>query len=419
MKKKDHILNILFILLLATASTWLIGYGLLQRQIAQQNYSYTNVEAQQLNSFAAAQYAFGRKAHLLNDLETATQYYRIAVSVDPLQIGAWLKLAEVRRDLGDVVTARKIVRYTHNLAGKVLRWKWSETLLAHELDMEGFFRENVNYLVSHNKMTSDAIRLAYRRYFEQDTSVIAVLQPENRVAYLEWLMRWNRVDGARSAWASVREKERNDPTLRIPYVHFLIGHNHVDEARTLWNSHADQAGITNAGFEEELLLSGFGWRSRNPRDDQWITKRVRDREMPGNHVLQIGFSGKENVTFHHFYQIVAVDALQPYRLSYRYRSKEITTDQGPFVEISGYNCEGLYEKGPMILGSNEWQEETMAFVVPETCKAIVVRLRRARSHRFDCKIKGTLWLDDFRLEPLGEIFKQTADAASEQLKVVQ
>jgi hypothetical protein len=109
---------------------------------------------------------------------------------------------------------------------------------------------------------------------------------------------------------------------------------------------------------------------------------------------------EENISFHHFYQIVPVVPLQPYRLSYRWKSKWITTDQGPFVEIYGYDQKGLHHKGPMIKGTNLWHTETLEFTPPEKCNAVVIRLRRLKSRRFDSKIAGTLWLDDFKIEKL-------------------
>jgi hypothetical protein len=90
--------------------------------------------------------------------------------------------------------------------------------------------------------------------------------------------------------------------------------------------------------------------------------------------------------------------MQPYRLSYGWKSKWISTDQGPFVEVYGYDQQGLYLKGPMITGTHLWRTETLEFTPPEECHAVVVRLRRLPSRRFDSKIAGTLWLDDFKLE---------------------
>jgi hypothetical protein len=51
----------------------------------------------------------------------------------------------------------------------------------------------------------------------------------------------------------------------------------------------------------------------------------------------------------------------------------------------------------MMLGSVQWQEETIVFTAKDTCSAVVVRVRRLPSRRFDSKIAGTLWLDDFHL----------------------
>ena len=93
--------------------------------------------------------------------------------------------------------------------------------------------------------------------------------------------------------------------------------------------------------------------------------------------------------------------MQSYRLSYGWKSKWITTDQGPFVEIYGYDQKGLYHKGPMITGTNLWHTEAIEFAPPEECHAVVVRLRRLPSRRFDSKIAGTLWLDDFKIEEVG------------------
>jgi len=42
----------------------------------------------------------------------------------------------------------------------------------------------------------------------------------------------------------------------------------------------------------------------------------------------------------------------------------------------------------------------MEFTVPEDCHAVVIRLHRRPSNRFDNKIAGMLWLDDFKLDKM-------------------
>jgi hypothetical protein len=52
----------------------------------------------------------------------------------------------------------------------------------------------------------------------------------------------------------------------------------------------------------------------------------------------------------------------------------------------------------MIDPSLEWQKETIFFSIPENCHAIDLRVMRTRSNRFDSKIQGKMWIDNFQLE---------------------
>jgi hypothetical protein len=52
----------------------------------------------------------------------------------------------------------------------------------------------------------------------------------------------------------------------------------------------------------------------------------------------------------------------------------------------------------MMLITNSWQKGTIDFTLPEACRAVVIRLRRLPSKRFDSLISGKVRLDDFRLE---------------------
>ncbi len=120
----------------------------------------------------------------------------------------------------------------------------------------------------------------------------------------------------------------------------------------------------------------------------------------GKYALRISFAGRQNISFQNIYQIIPVIPLERLRLNYAWKSKGISTDQGPFIEIVGYDQKGLFQSGPMITGTHTWREESIEFRPPAGCRAVVVRVRRRPSNRFDSKIKGSLWLDNFRLENL-------------------
>ena len=134
--------------------------------------------------------------------------------------------------------------------------------------------------------------------------------------------------------------------------------------------------------------------------------RIKQGAHEGKYALRISFDGRQNISFHNLYQIVPVVPLERFRLRYAWKSTGITTDQGPFIEIVGYDQKGFSQSGPMITGTHTWREEAIEFEVPAGCRAVVVRVRRRSSHRFDSKIKGSFWLDNFRLEILSPEKKQ-------------
>jgi hypothetical protein len=251
-------------------------------------------------------------------------------------------------------------------------------------------------------LTKDTLHLLDFHFHNNTSAVVNALQSKNLVSYLKWLMRWRRVDDAGTVWQRIVREGDLDPDVVLQYTHFLVGQKKILAAREVWDQSNDDTGMTNAGFEKEITQRGFDWRYKEDKKGNWEIRRVGSAVSDESHALRIWFAGEENIAFHHLYQIVPVKPLQPYRLSYRWKSKWITTDQGLFVQIYGYDQRGFHRRGPMITGTNLWHTEMIEFTPPEGCNAVVVRLRRNRSHRFDSKIAGTLWLDDFKLEKIAQ-----------------
>jgi hypothetical protein len=317
---------------------------------------------------------------------------------DPLFMDAWLKLAEAEIEAGNAGLARKISAFCHTKITQVLRWKQPQTLLAHDLGMQDIFRHNLNYLVDHNKYISDIFYLLDVHTKYETDRALALLARGNRQAYLKWLMRWKRDEAARTTWEAIEADGDVTDALLQDYVHFLVSQKDVAPAALLWRQHTGLDGPVNAGFEDEIMGRGFGWRMSNSRNEKsWRGRRVYGQSRKGTHALRIFFQGKGNFDWHHIYQVVPVTPERSYQLTYWWKSKSITTDQGPFVEIYSYDIKGLYKKGPMVVGSRDWEQVNVEFTAPADCHAVVMRLRRKESLRFDNKIQGVLWVDDFAL----------------------
>ncbi len=349
----------------------------------------------------------GIHARLLQQPEMAAGFFRQAVSQDTLFIDAWLRLAETEAALGRKEKAKKILTFTTDMTDQVFRWKWSQMVLASELGMDACLYRNTNYLLSKKRLEQDALQLLHTHLGSDARAVIAVLKPVNLAAYLDWLMRWGMTDQSLTVWQAMTAYAQPNKKIALNYAHFLLNHKRITPSVDIWKKYTGSAGLTNPGFEKKISGLGYDWRHWMEKDGTWASKRINTQFAEGTHALRITFNGKKNISFHHLYQIFTVDPQTKYRLTYAWKSRDITTDQGPFVEVYGYDKKGLYRAGPMIMGTHGWHKETIMFETTADSRAAVVRLRRRTSKRFDSKIRGVLWIDDFQLKKV-DVSKQEA-----------
>jgi len=385
---------------------WLLYFNWLQRPIHYRTYSFSLEESNRLRLFGRAQYAHGLHAWFQNDPETAAGFFRKAVSQDLFFMDSWLKLAEAEAAMGNSEKSRDILTFTTVMTGGVFRWQWPQMLLASDLGMDTILYRNTNYLLSRRVLTQDSLQLLNIHFGGDVTAAMSVLDADNLVLYLNWLMQWGMTGDTLTVWRKIRENGKPETEIGLQFAHFLLGKKRVAESMSVWQEYLSLDGITNAGFENEITQRGFDWRHWGDKDGNWTIERVSQGVYEGKYALRISFAGRQNISFQNIYQIVPVIPLERFRLSYVWKSDGITTDQGPFIEIVGYDQNGLSQSGPMITGTHKWREESIEFRPPAGCRAVVVRVRRRPSHRFDSKIKGSFWLDNFRLEILSSEEKQ-------------
>ena len=386
-------------LMLMVLSSWLLIHNWQHRTILHKDYAFQAEEQHKFRHFPKALYDIGLKFWFDNDTAAAAPFFREAGMQDVLFVDAWLKLAQAETVLGNSDKAQTILQYLGKLTRNIIRWKWEQTLLANELGMEDLLFGNINFTVKHGIKVQDAFQL-FDGYLNKNVMrAIQVLDTANLIFYLEWMMRWDRVDDAKILWQKIMASGIQNEDIQLKYIHFLVSQKQVKQAADIRRQNVgDIDSMTNAGFENEITGRGFDWRYTANQKGKWTIRRTLSGALSGAQCLKIRFEGKENISFSHLYQIVPIDPLTPYRLTYHWRSRDLTTDQGPFVDIYGYDCKGFYAKGAMMLDTHGWQKQDIEFTAPKDCHAVVVRLHRRPSHRFDSKIAGRLWLDDFRLE---------------------
>ena len=157
----------------------------------------------------------------------------------------------------------------------------------------------------------------------------------------------------------------------------------------------DGNGITNGSFENEKILGGgFDWKIAGVKG----AKVGFDRSVAceGKSSIRITFDGKENVDFHHVYQIVLLKPNTDYLLKAYIKTQEVTTKSGLKIEVYGIGS-AFHGSSESVVGDNDWKELTVTFRTTPQSQAGVVRVRREKTDKFDRLISGTVWIDDVRL----------------------
>jgi hypothetical protein len=386
----------LLTLIMTALSIWILQYGISWHVTQNRQYSFSNAEIPTMKYFAEGWYNYGLKAWYENNTNLAADYFRKTLSINVFHVDAWLKLAQMETGSGNTQVASDILKFTNSMTREVVQWKWPQILLARELKFDDIFWENINFVIPYRQFQDEALHLLDTQLSSDSTKTLKILEIQNWPYYLYWLMKWNRTEDTFHVWRAMVEKQIVDDDLFQRYINYLVSKKEIRQAAMIRKDYTGMDGLANPGFELPLSNSGFGWRSRTGA--HWEIQRIRSKVMEGDYALQVIFSGKENIDFKHLSQIVPALPEKTYRIAFWWRSKDLTTDQRPFIEIRGLDCKDAYWKSDMVPASTDWKQQIFIFSIPKSCNAVSIGLRRNPSHRFDNKISGALWLDHFELE---------------------
>ena len=237
-------------------------------------------------------------------------------------------------------------------------------------------------------------------------AIVPHVDPDNYTLFLDRCMKGHETEAALALWEKMKSSlTPSDENQALGFCDFLIGERRITDARRLWSrTMQKEAGlIYNGDLEKEPLNRAFGWRFG--RHKNVTLDRSVIAPFKGAYSLHLHFHGTANVDYHHARQIVplahtSITGGRTYKLTFAQRSRNLTTDQGVFLEVTCYGYDGLSIRSTPLTGDQDWKTETLKVVVPEGCEAIQLRIRRNESLMFDNKISGDYWLDSVQLEPL-------------------
>jgi hypothetical protein len=247
----------------------------------------------------------------------------------------------------------------------------------------------------------------FRYYDAEELPVAAVLEggiPPTVDAAGSWLahvIERNDRQGAALTWAWMRGNSVTSPPLMNQYAAFLIARGDLDGAAHEWNTFYSQARpeggnlLFNGGFEHPLTGGPLDWNISPQNGVQASIDQKTAHSGPAS--VRIDFPGTDNVAF----QGVSSSAVvydSTVRLSVFFKSNGITTDEGVRVAVADAQRPDRFSfVSDPLTGSTDWRKLEYSFTLPAQTRLLRITVVRRPSLKFDNKIAGTAWFDDFEL----------------------
>jgi hypothetical protein len=239
--------------------------------------------------------------------------------------------------------------------------------------------------------------------------------PRTAEAYAEalsFLVGEHNATAAVEAWDRLIARDPHADWRRaFGLTDLLVAQDKFEEAGTVWRQairtdDGNAAGYTgnslvyNGGFERDIAGGGFGWRQTDVLGAEFDYDT--DLKHSGNRSARLMFDGTKNLSYQELLQYVLVASGRRYRFQGFMRTNEISTESGMQFEIVDPKDQANLD----ICTQNEtgtapWTLEQIDFTTGPRTRMIMIRIARKPSERLDNKIRGTVWIDDVSLVPLG------------------
>jgi len=191
----------------------------------------------------------------------------------------------------------------------------------------------------------------------------------------------------------------------------LVAQERYDEAALVWRQATAPEAVAlpaevhgsliyDGGFETDVSGGGFGWQQTDvPGADFDYDTEVKHSGLRSARII---FDGTQNLNYEQLFQYVIVSPGTHYRFHGNLHTDQIMTESGMRFEIlDPTDPKSLDVLTPNETGTIPWTLEEADFATGPHTHIILVQVRRKPSERLDNKIRGTVWVDDVGIVPVG------------------
>lgn len=342
------------------------------------------------------------------DLKKAARYFQKAIEKNPLEQEYWLHLARIYQRMGEAGASEHALENAILVFPTSYRGRWvAGNLLLQRGKLERAL-PHFSYILVHYPNQSTLVYEIWGKAVVDPDFILERLIPEDPSSlnrYLAYLYGTKDTKSAKKTWAKLASLGfKADRHQTIRHIDFLISRRDLTEAAQVWKARLQEEGlavpsdgntVTNGGFEREKVLGGgFDWRIGTVAGAE--VSFDHSVAFAGKNSLKIAFNGKENVDFHHVFQYVALKPNTDYLLRALMKTQGITTKSGLKMEVLGLGPR-FYGASESLTGDHDWSEVMVPFRTPALSQGGMIRVRRARTDKFDRFIAGTVWLDNVQI----------------------
>ncbi len=338
-------------------------------------------------------------AHLLDTsghLEQALPLYRLSLDRDPFNTPAWLLVALGEERLRHAQAARdayqNAFRYEPNYAESY--WMYANFLLRHGRRYESLqaFRRLLERGPAYAGPTFETLsHIATATEIER--AVLPTGSPVE-LAYLGFSLRKGDPAAASRTWNRLGTRRLQVSADDVTALCRLL----PAQSHSMWaewaaaRGYTPSAQITNGRFDFEPIGGPYDWVFHSSAALDIFRDTSTYLTPPASaHLLFTGAGDFDGTGLEQWLQL---EKGRSYRLSFAWRTRNLTSDRPPAIELWGERLIAALAAEP---GTASWRREIILFTAPAgTVRLLVVRHRGTTP---DSSIAGDLWLDDFRIDP--------------------
>jgi hypothetical protein len=248
--------------------------------------------------------------------------------------------------------------------------------------------------------------------------------PASQMRLAQFLIKQASAVEAGLVFSRIDRTERLRFPETNPFLSAVIQSGNGALARSLW---ADLVGasaselplIWNGGFELPIgkTLNQFDWTT-TPTDYARVSIDT-GAVHSGSRSLRIDFAGRDTTRLDgEIKQLIVLRPGGRYRLEFYVRTEGLVSPEGPRIQVAESGSGRVTAvSDPVPAGTNDWRPISLEFTAPEggnasgpsgsvsaateaTGVTLSVSVIRKPRFSYDEPTKGTVWLDDFRLDAL-------------------